>query len=66
MNIFTRRNALVGWIVLRVARRKVRKRLGRGSSRRRGMLAGVGLAATGTAVALYARHGNGESAEAAH
>jgi hypothetical protein len=65
MNIFTRRNALVGWVALRVARRKVRKRLGRGGSRR-GMLAGVGLAATGTAVALYARHGNGEPAEAAH
>jgi hypothetical protein len=65
MNIFTRRNALVGWIALRVARRKLRKRLGRGNSGRRGMLAGVGLAATGTAVALYARHGNGEAAESA-
>jgi hypothetical protein len=28
MHIFTKRNALVGWIVLRMARRRVRKRLG--------------------------------------
>jgi hypothetical protein len=65
MHIFTRRNALIGWIVLRVARRKLKQRLGRsGNGRRRGLLAGAGLAATGTAVALYARHGNGKPAEA--
>jgi hypothetical protein len=65
MHIFTRRNALIGWVVLRVARRKLKQRLGRGGNgRRRGLLAGAGLALTGTAVALYARHGNGTPADA--
>jgi hypothetical protein len=65
MHIFTRRNALIGWIVLRVARRKARERMGRGgTARRRGLLAGAGVAAGATAVALYARRA-GRAAHAA-
>jgi hypothetical protein len=65
MNIFTRRNALVGWIALRVARRKVRKRLGRsGSGRRLGILAGAGLAAAATTAAVFVRRGNDEQGDA--
>jgi hypothetical protein len=65
MRIYTRRNALVGWFVIRATRRKVRKRLGRaGNGRRRGMLAGAGLAAAAATVAVYVRRGNGEQGDA--
>jgi len=59
VRIFTRRNALIGWVVLRLARRKLRRRLGiAGNGRRRGLLAGFGVAAGAGAAALYARRGN--------
>ena len=62
MHIFTRRNALIGWVVLRLARRKLRRRLGiAGNGRGRGLLAGVGVAAGAGAAALYARRGNTSS-----
>jgi hypothetical protein len=68
MKLFTKRNALIGWIVLRIARRRLRQRLGiagTGRGRRRGLLAaGAGLAAAATALAFYARRANGESAPA--
>jgi len=58
MHVFTKRNALVGWIVTRVARRRLERRLNaiaRGSrSRHRGRLAlGAGILG-GAAFALGA------------
>ena len=60
MNVFTKRNALIGWIVMRVARRRVERKLSSlvdRSTQRRTLVAGLGLAAVGvgTTVALLAR-----------
>lgn len=60
MNVFTKRNALIGWIVMRVARRRVERKLSSlvdRSTQRRTLAAGLGLAAVGvgTTVALLAR-----------
>ena len=59
MAIYTKRNALVGWIYLRIARKRLERKLNRivEAPRRRGkLLAGVGLAAVGaTTVAMVAR-----------
>ena len=66
MHIFTKRNALLGWIVYRVARRRLERRVESvtGHKRRRGLLAGLGLAAgAGAAVALWARRGHAEPAQ---
>jgi hypothetical protein len=68
MRIFTRRNALLGWVVYRVARRKAKHRLGLvggGQPRRRGILAGLGLSAVAlTALALWTRRGQDETSPA--
>ena len=60
MNVFTKRNALIGWIVMRVARRRVERKLSSlvdRSTQRRTLVAGLGLAAVGVGatVALLAR-----------
>ena len=60
MNVFTKRNALIGWLVMRVARRRVERKLSSlvdRSTQRRTIVAGFGLAAVGvgTTVALLAR-----------
>jgi hypothetical protein len=69
MRIFTKRNALLGWIVYRVARRKLEHRvedaIGKGHGRRRGLVAGLGLAAGAVAaIALFTRRGRAEPAHA--
>ena len=65
MHIFTKRNALLGWIVYRVARRRLERRVESvtGHKRRRGLLAGLGLAAGAGAAALWARRGHAEPAQ---
>jgi hypothetical protein len=67
MQIFTKRNALLGFLVYRLARRKLEHRLetvGGGHPRRNGLLAGVGLAAGAVAAgALWARRGHAEPAQ---
>ena len=59
MAVFTRTNAVVGWVYLRVARRRVERKLNRivQAPRRRGkLLAGLGLTAVGaTTIAMVAR-----------
>jgi hypothetical protein len=62
MAVMTKRNAVVGWIYMRVARRRVEKMLGSlvdAPRRRRGrLLAGLGLGLTAvgaTTVAMFAR-----------
>lgn len=58
--MFTKRNALIGWLVMRIARRRIEKKLssivGR-STQRRTLVAGLGLAAVGVGatVAILAR-----------
>jgi hypothetical protein len=73
MAVLTKRNAVVGWIYLRVTRRRVEKMLGSiadapSRRRRRRLLAGLGLTAAGatTVVAMVARrdHGRPSSASA--
>ncbi|HEY1316782.1 MAG TPA: hypothetical protein VGF10_06170 [Gaiella sp.] len=68
MHIFTKRNALLGWIVYRVARRRLEHKVESvsGRKRRRGLIAGLGLAAAGgiAAIALLARRGHSEPAHA--
>lgn len=65
MRIFTKRNALVGWLVLGYARRKARRRLRRaGNARRRGLLVGAGIVGAATALAVLVRRGNGLRADA--
>ena len=63
MGIFTKRNALLGWIVYRLARRRLEHRVESviGShKRRRGVLAGLGLAGGAAAtLAFWARRDNG-------
>ncbi|HEX5583697.1 hypothetical protein [Gaiella sp.] len=50
MRIFTKRNALVGWVTLRLATRKLRARVERpqGKKRRRGLLVAGAFAAGAT------------------
>ena len=64
MHIFTKRNALLGWIVYRVARRRLEHRVESvtgGHKRRRGLLAGLGLAAGAVAaLAFWSRRDNGQ------
>ena len=66
MKIFTKRNALLGWIVYLVARRRIEKRVApSGHKVRNGILAGVGVAAgAAAAVALWARRGQTQPAQA--
>jgi hypothetical protein len=67
MQIFTKRNALLGWIVYRIARRRLERRAESvvGHKRRRGILAGLGLAAGAiAALAVWARRGQPEPARA--
>jgi hypothetical protein len=58
MHVFTKRNALVGWIVARIARKRLDRRLnaiarGSGSGGRRKLVVGAGIVG-GVAVALGA------------
>ncbi|HET7513919.1 MAG TPA: hypothetical protein VFJ60_03875, partial [Gaiella sp.] len=58
MHVFTKRNALVGWIVARIARKRLERRLnaiarGSGSGGRRKLVVGAGIVG-GVAVALGA------------
>jgi hypothetical protein len=58
MHVLTKRNALVGWIVTRIARKRLERRLnaivrGRGSGDRRKLFVGAGIVG-GAAVALGA------------
>jgi hypothetical protein len=65
MHIFTKRNALLGWIVYRIARRRLERRVESvvGHKRRRGLLAGIGLVTGGVAaLAFRARRGHTEPA----
>jgi hypothetical protein len=68
MRIYTRRNAVLGWIVYRVARRELKHRVegavGKGHGRRWGLLAGLGVAAGAAAgaIAIVARRGRAEPA----
>ncbi len=67
MKIFTKRNALIGWAVMRYARRRLKQKVRAGGTdggHRRELLAGLGLAAGATAAVLYARRGNTETAHA--
>jgi hypothetical protein len=61
---YTKPTALLGWLVYRLARRNLEHRLERavgGRPRRRGLLAGIGLAAgAAVAVALWVRRGDTE------
>lgn len=66
MNVFTKRNALIGWIVMRIARRRLERKLGFLGDRRtnkRTVLAGLGLAAVGVGatVALLTRRGSADA-----
>lgn len=70
MNVFTRRNAVVGWVVSRIARKRVERRLNAvaGNSHGRWRLAlGAALAAGAavTAGALVARRATGTRTQAA-
>jgi hypothetical protein len=55
MHVFTKRNALIGWIVVRLARRRLRQKLHVSASggRRRRMAIGAGALAT-SAITLRA------------
>jgi hypothetical protein len=56
MHVFTKRNALVGWVVTRIARKRLERRLNaiaRGSGDRRKLVLGAGIIG-GTALALGA------------
>ena len=72
MHVFTKRNALVGWIVTRIARKRLERRLnaiarGSGSSGRRRLVVGAGIVG-GAAIAvgaLVARHVSGADAQPA-
>lgn len=73
MRIFTKRNALVGWVTLRVAARKLRDRLERPKKkpRRRGLLVAAGFAAGATVAAaaagvVHVMHGRRGSREPTH
>ena len=63
MKIFTKRNALLGWVVYLVARRRIEHR--EYDKVRNGVLAGLGVAAgAAAAVALWTRRGHAEPARA--
>jgi hypothetical protein len=68
MAVLTKRNAVVGWIVLRVKRKRIERKLNRivQAPRRRGkLLAGVGITAIGaTTIALVARRDRSEPSHA--
>ena len=65
MRIFTKRNALLGWLVYLVARRRIEKRVESGHKVRNGIYAGVGLAAgAAAATAFWLRRGHSEPAHA--
>jgi hypothetical protein len=64
--MFNRRNAFLGWVVLQVAKRKLRK--GRGAGRASGLLRGLGrvtklaaLAGVGAVVAKRLRQRGGST-----
>jgi hypothetical protein len=52
MNIFTKRNALLGWLVYLVARRRIEQRAERHRVRN-GILAGLGVAVGAAAAAVF-------------
>jgi uncharacterized oligopeptide transporter (OPT) family protein len=56
VKIFTKRNALIGWIALRVALRRIRARLERPQkkNRRPGLLVAAGFAAGATVAGVAA------------
>jgi hypothetical protein len=57
MHVFTRRNALIGWIVVRLARRRLRQKLhgsASGARRRRAALGAGALATSAVAVGAIA------------
>jgi hypothetical protein len=66
MHIFTKRNALLGWIVYHIARRRLEQKVESvgGHKRRRGLIAGIGLAAGAVAALAFwaARRGTTEPA----
>lgn len=70
MHVFTRRNAIIGWIATRIVRKRVERRLNKvaGNSHRRRMVA-LGAALAGgvavTAGALVARRVTGPGTQAA-
>jgi hypothetical protein len=69
MHVFTRRNAVIGWIATRIARKRVERRLNAvaGNSQGRRWLA-LGAALAGVAVtagALVARRATGAGTQAA-
>jgi hypothetical protein len=59
MHIFTKRNALLGFVAYRIARRRLKQRVDSitgARRRRRGLLAGLGLAAGAvSALAFWSR-----------
>jgi len=67
MKIFTRRNALVGWLVVRMARRRLRQRLAVGGRRpeRRGLVLGAGAVTAAGVGAIVARRARTTQAEPA-
>jgi hypothetical protein len=56
MHVFTKRNALVGWITTRIARRKAKRRFRAvlAQTNRHRLALGAGAAATGLAVTAIA------------
>ena len=70
MHVFTRRNAVIGWIATRIVRKRVERRLNEvagNSHRRRRLALGAALAAgvAVTAGALVARRATGTGTQAA-
>jgi hypothetical protein len=70
MHVFTRRNAVIGWIATRIVRKRVERRLNAvaGNSQGRRRLALGGALAAGVAVtagALVARRATGTGTQAA-
>ena len=70
MHVFTRRNAVIGWIVTRIARKRVGRRLnavaGNSQGRRRlALRAALAVGVAVTAGALVARRSTGTGTQAA-
>ena len=69
MQVFTRRNALIGWIATRIARKRVERRLnavaGNVKGRRRALGAALAAGVAVTAGALVARRATGTGTQAA-
>jgi hypothetical protein len=64
VRIFNKRNALIGWALLILARRRSKQHFWKrttGQARRRALVAGAGLVVGATAIALYARRGQADS-----